>query len=603
VDREAAPMSRMTVAVLGLLVVLLGLVAWREFATERREQRENDVRLFEGVDPARVVRLRVENLVRDQHLVFERGADGRWTMTDPWQAPADQNLLNHLFQTALDRRGSPVPEAGASAADLGLDPPRVLLEMEEAIDGKSRRTRVELGAIDLDNAHMSVRAGGRFLRTWRDLDTTLDHGLEDFLEHRVVDISPLDVVEVHRRGRLAFEPGAPPTDVSFDAMLEDGSWRLTSPYEAAIDPQGGAILVQGLCLVKMESYADFGQRVLADFGLDPAELTIALGTLSGRTFAIRFGRPGHEPGARWYATVEGRKFVWTIDGRAVERYAAPVEEFLDHAISRIKLPDADALSMVEGGRELRLWKERANELEQPVWKVAERPRSDAAFSPAAEADRRKVEDLLTAVARTEILEFRAGEALAESEVRGSVVVQSGDLRQGGQFGAEIEGKDGDRLVRFRRIGDSVVSLVPVSLVALGEASVDDLRSRILVEAMETEQRELRLAGSGRTRRFVRGPKGLWTRPGIDQEAKELHAVLDGLMIVRASEHLPPQAEPLVDPVEIVLTSQLDMRIAFVIGFVPEAEESRRVQFERDGRRAVLQDQDLYTRLQRILESD
>lgn len=584
-------MSRTTLWVLIGLVVLLGFAAWRQLAVEESEAKESEARLFEGVDPARVVRIRVEHLGRGLHLVFERNEGGRWSMIEPHSAPAAQPLVDHLFQTALERRGTPVPPEEARAKDLGLDPPRIILEMEESIEGRTRRTRVDLGAIDLDGAHMAVRAGGRFLRTWRDLDTTLDHGLEDFMSHEIVDVSPLEVVEVHRRGALARMGETEPSDISFDAKLEEGSWRVTSPYSAALDPQGSALFVQSVTVLQVEAYADFGRRLLADFGLDPPELSITLGTISAKTFTLRFGRPEHRPGASWYAAADGMPYVWLVDGRAVELYAAPIEEFLDHALTRIPVAAVDAVSMELDGRELRLWLEKPNDLEKPRWMVSERPAKGAASSPAIRADRNQVEDLLGAIARVEFASFDTAGSLAESEIRGSIVVQTGDLRQGGMIGAE------GAALRVQRLGDSIVGLVDPAILATMKTPARNLWRLVVVELAEVEMQELSLTRGEVSKRYVRSSKGLWTLPDLKLEAKELHGVLDGLMIVRASRHVAKEeAVPLSDPIEIEARTSSGVIVKFVVGIV---EGEGQVEFE--GRRAVLKDQDLHERLVAILK--
>lgn len=594
-------MSRTTLWVLIGIVVLLGFAAWRQRAGEEQAASTNDVLLFEGVDPSRVVRIRAEHLGRGLHLVFERDAKGRWAMIEPHAAPAEQGLVGHLFQTALERRGTPVPEAEARAEDLGLDPPRVLLEMEEAIEGTTKRTRIDIGAIDLDGAHMSVRAGGRLLSTWRDLDTTLDHGIEDWMNHEIVDVSPLEVVEVHRRGKLARVGESEARDVSFDALLEDGAWRVTSPYSAALDPQGAALFVQGVTVLRVKSYADFGRRLLSDFGLDPPEISISLGTVSNRTFTIKFGRPEHRPDAQWYAAADGMPFVWVVDGRAVELYAAPIEEFLDNALTRIPVGEADGVSLELDGRELRMWISRPNELAKPVWMVAERPDRGSAFTPGILADRNRVEDVLGTIARAEFAHFLPGETLAEGEVRGAIVVQAGELRQGGRIGGAVAGKEGGSALRFQRTGDSIAGLADPALIELVKTPARSLWRLVVVELVETEQEELRLTRGETARRYVRGSKGLWTPPDLEIEARELHGVLDELMIVRATKHLgTEEAGKLADPIEVEVTSTTGLKVKYVVGIAEGAADADRVQVEFEGRRAVLKDQDLHARLVAIL---
>ena len=132
----------------------------------------------------------------------------------------------------------------------------------------------------------------------------------------------------------------------------------------------------------------------------------------------------------------------------------------------------------------------------------------------------------------------------------------------------------------------------------------DRSQAVIVELVEIEQQELRLARGDASKRYVRGSKGLWTPPGIEIEARELHGVLDGLMIVRAAKHLAPEeAGPLADPIEVEATAIGGGKVKFVVGLAPGAAEGERAQVEVEGRRSVLQDQDLHARLVAILAKE
>jgi hypothetical protein len=595
-------MSRTTLLVLAALVVLLGLAAWRQLRLEEREKKAADVPLFEGVDPARVTRILVENLVRDQHMVFERDGRGRWRMSEPTSVPADQGMVQHLFESALDRHGTPVPEAEARPRDLGLDPPRAIVEIEEDLGGSVRRSRVDLGAVDLDGAHLNVRAHGLLLRTWRDLDTTLDRVVEDFMSHDAVDIAPHEVVEVHRRGSLARERDAPPADLTLDALLEDGIWRATAPVSAPLDPQAASLYVQGVAALRVKSYADFGRRLLADYGLDPAEMTLSLSTLSNEVRTLRFGRPGHAVGRAWHCTLEGQPFVWIVEDHAAELFAAPIEEFLDQSLTRLPMQAIDGVSLVLEGRELRLWREKDAGRAGSAWKVAERSTPEAAFTPGVPADRGKVEDLLGKIGRAEIAKFLAGEALSPGEVRGSLAVQAGEERQGGSLGAEVGSPKSGRAVRYQRTGDSVAGLVDPALLELFRTPVGELSSLLLLDLPELEQSELTLSRGEVHKRYLHGSKGLWTPPGVEIEARELRDVLDALTIVRVARHLGAgEHAALSDPVAVEFKSLVGVKVSYTVGVAAEAAEGERVQIDTGGRRAVLKDQGLHKRLLLVLE--
>jgi len=217
------------------------------------------------------------------------------------------------------------------------------------------------------------------------------------------------------------------------------------------------------------------------------------------------------------------------------------------------------------------------------------------------ADRNRVEDLLGAIARLEFGGFLPGEGLAEAEIRGSIIVQAGDVRQGGRVGASVAGREGGAAVRFQRSGDSIAGLVDPALLDTLKTPARGLWRLVVLDLVEVDLQELSLSRADATRRYVRSSKGLWTPPGIGIEAKELHGVLDGLMIVRATKHLgPEESAALADPIRVEASSTGGGKVKYVVGIAEGAAEGERVQVEYEGRRAVLKDQDLHARLVAIL---
>jgi hypothetical protein len=595
--------NRATLLLLAILVAGLGYFAWREVRHEEQAKKDEDVRLFEGVDPARVKRFLVENLERNLHLAFERDARGRWRMVEPMDFAADQNVVGHLYDLLIDRRAPVVPEAQANPKELHLEPPRVILQMEVDVDGKPQRTRVDVGALDLDGAHLFVRANGRVLRTWRDIDTALNRSLEGYMSRDITRLAPDEVVEIHRTGSLVRTPGTKAADLRFDALLDDGVWRATAPVTAPLDPQAAGLYVQGICALHGGNFADFGKRLLSDFGLDPPEMTLTLSTVSARTLVLRFGRTEHFVGGEWHCILEGEPTVWIVDPAPVEYFDTEVELLIDPNLTRLPTAAVDGLSLALDGRELRLWHEKTTGPPAKPWMVSERPAADAAFTPGAPADAHRVEDLLGRVAKITIGKFLPGETLAETEVRGTIVVQAGDQRAGGRIGADAATAEKGRAVRFQRSGDSIAGIVDPEILDVLKTPMDGLLSLLVVELTEIEQAELELAGAGVTKRYVHGTKGLWTPPDVPFEARELRDVLDALMIVRATRHLGTNGlAPLEQPIEVTLKNLAGTSTTYTIGLAPGAAEGEKAEVDRGGRRSVLKDQGLHERLMKILQA-
>jgi len=591
-------MSRKTLLVLLLVVAGLGFAVWRESRREAGAKQAEEIALFEGVDPSRVLRLRIENLERDQHIAFEPDGRGRWQMVEPLRIEADQELVQHLLRILVDRRATPELETGSTPADLHLAPPRAILEVEVEPRGQANRMRVDLGAIDIDGAHVHVRSNGRLLRTWRDIDTMLDRPLDEWMSHAILALPPDEVVEIHRRGRIASgaaDAALPEPD--FDALLEDGTWRATTPVTGLLSPETMHLYVQGIAGLRAASFADFGRALLADLGLDPPEITVTLSTVSARTAVVRFGRSRRAAGEPWHCSVDGKPYVWIVEAPLVEFFDASVEILLDPSLSRLPVDEVEALTLAFEGRELRLWREKTEARPWVLWKVSERAGPETAYSPGLLADKSRVEDLLARVSHAQIVRFLPGTSLSPGESRGTIALQAGEERAGGQIGGDVQGEGRVRAVRYQRSGDSLAGLLDAEVLGLLRTPMAELLSLLVVDLQEIEQAGLEISGGGVAKRFVRSTKGLWTPPDLAVEARELRDVLDSLLILRATEHRGDGALPaLDDPIRVEFTSVRGTKTAYTVGLARDAAEPGRVEVERDGRRSVLKDQGLHRRL-------
>ena len=594
-------MSRKTILALALLVGVLGFLVWRQREGEVLEKQGEEVAILEGVERSRVRRLLVENLRRGKSFAFDRLEDGRWRMTEPISMPAEPGRVQRILDLMLERRGSPFPRELADARELELEPPRAIVEVEEEVEGARKRTRVDFGALDLDGLHFAVRARGRILRTWRDIDTAIEGTLDDFIDHQVVERPTRDVVEIHRRGSLEV-PGAEPVDLGLDALAEQGVWQSTSPFAARLDPQGAAVFVQAALGLRGTTFADVGRRLLSDFGLDPAEFTIALGTTRAETLTLRFGRPRHDAREAWHCALEGVPIVWTIDEASLGFLTVPASALADAKIVRLPSSEVDGISLALEGRELRLWRVRVAGPKEGRWLASERASRDAAFSESLPADLGRVEDLVARIGALEIADFQPGMELPAAEIRGSIAVQAKEEQQGGSVGADVGDLERGRAVRFQRRGDTLAALVDPAVLDLLATPLADVLSLLVVDVPELDLVELSISGGGVRRRFVRGSKGLWTPPEVAVEARELHPVLDGITILRALRYVTDASPaPLAEPIEIELVASNGALTKFTVGLGPDdAPAGERVQVDREGRRAVAKDQDLHRRLSAVL---
>ena len=318
-------MNSKTLLVLLSAVLLLGVAAWWTRSRQATDARESEIALFEGVERGRIRAFEIENVAHGERVRFERGADGVWVVTDPVRANADIALVDQVLGPALERRGTPVPLADSDPAKLGLEPPRSVLTLEELVDGTVRTQRAEFGEPDLDGDRVVVRVRGRLVRTWRDLATTLARNAEDFRSHQLLALDPRQILELERTGTFTLPDGRA-IDANFAAFADGGAWRATTPVHAQLDPLGMSIWITALSRLGIASYVDFGTTPLANFGLDPPEVTLSIGTAAATLPLLRFGRVNHDRNADWLCSVAGDPHVYAIDPGAVGLLTAGVED-------------------------------------------------------------------------------------------------------------------------------------------------------------------------------------------------------------------------------------------------------------------------------------
>jgi len=581
-----------TLILLVIVVLLLGFFALRTADHEERTLADADVRLFPGLDENLVTSLRIENVVRDLHMRFERDASGVWTLSDPVAALVEPGTVELVVQAALRARGRSLgEEERANPALLGLDPPRFVVELFE---GSSVRQRAEIGAVELDGARVFARVGDKFLRISREIEPLLDRDLHEFRASSISGIDPRHVVEVRRRGSAPLDGAGPAPDASFDAVLVDGAWRATAPVTGRLDPAGMALYVQSCATYRFDSIFDEGARTLNALGLDPPELRIELGTTGTEVVEILLGRPGPNREGSWLGTRTGSRIVWPIVWNDVGFLATPIRDLLDHKILRARRSGVTKIELDTPAGHVRLARGAKG------WTRAAARAGSTVFGPELLAETRAVEDVLGALERYELTGFLEGRTFeaGAAPIRWKVDGEYGPAS--GSFGAAHVDASGASGVLFQRDDETAVGHGDAGILAVLALDPAFFLSLRLLESNEVDLRAIRLRSGALERSFERNAKGLWIRSGGEVEARELRPLLDGLLFLRASQRIPEDGRAtLAEGIEIEFATHAGESRHVVIGIATVGTE-RRVEIEVDGGRGVAQDQRLHEKLQSLL---
>lgn len=557
-----------TLVGLVFLVALLAALWWqKEREVARGGPELGEYPLCPGLELERVRAVRVDQLERGFQLGFERDAAGRWFLTDPLAYPAQTALVRMLLTSLANARAEPAPEV--QAAQVGLEPPKVVLECVQLEDGGERTLRVELGTFDHDPAriyarvpgHPAALAGGTdVFRTTRSLATTLDRNPDDYRERHALSLRPDEVIALRRSGQVQLEPNAGRVDLAFDALVTPDGWKSGAGTAVSLDPNAMGLFVRGACELSAERFVDDSPSDLTRWGLAPPAFTLELESLGNPPVQLDFGHePSPDPRAlaelRWYVQRRGFAHVWEAKLRDVQLLSSPADLFFDQLVVRALRSDVLRLELEGGGGR------RVLERDKKAWVVREaRGTEPAALAAALESAPRHpgnpgaIEEALGLLESLQLAEHLEGEAFEPCDPPlACTLVTRGGVLQGGRIGrATRDPKSAAQGRQFLRFGDELVALVDERVVELCERPLDAFRARKLQQIQESEVRMIELEHAGTTYAFVNTGDNLWNPRGQGVQApQDFLQSLDGLLNLGAQRWL--DAAP---PHEVQLTVRI-----------------------------------------------
>jgi hypothetical protein len=592
-------LSRVTTLLLLLVVGALGFFVYQQAEREAEHPPETLEALFKGVEPTRVSAIRFENLERSIHARFERDDRGAWFLTDPIAYPAAPEIVEQVLQIVAGNLAGPVPPALADRTAAGLAPVRGFLEVEETMpEGPVRRTRVELGGVDLDGQRVFVARDGRVLRTPRNLETVLERDLPDLRSRRLFRVDPSTVVELERLGRIYLENSAPSADWS--AVAEGESWRMYRPLRARLDGHGMQLYTTLLGSLRARRFVtDLPDADLAPYGLAPAWFSVRLRDSRGAESIVEFGQ---NESRTTYARHPGLPHVYELDDQSWNMLVEGVDNLgllMEHWFHRLRRDSLKEVTLERGGRVTRLSRSTEGK-----WSVSERPVGETEFRLAVPAEHAAVDDLLTRLENdaklTYLLDRRPEDAFPEGAPRDSIwLTPYGDRRQGGFVGGLVEAADGTQLLAFAREDEGVLAGLDPALSEVLDLDAAHFFRRVVWDVTEVLLRELTITHADRTKRYVRGDGFTWRPSDADVPARELRQLLDSILFLKADGEVPAaERSELTDIVRLELVDADGLRLVAELGVNPAGV----VELIHGVRRAKALDQGLHAALKALCGS-
>lgn len=584
-------MRRATLIVLVVLVGGLALLLRQRARDLADPERQGfDHALLAGLAADDVMALRIDHLERASQVKLERDAQGTWYMTEPVAYPAEPSVLRQIL-TELERARGPLEPAPA-LAELGLAPPKIVLEAFVPEGGALRARRVELGANDVDprlvlarvpgHAASAPGADGAVLRVSRALFSAVDHPADGFRLTRITPVRGDRVISLRRRGATAVEEHGV-VDLDLDAVLESGGWRRVDPPRAALHPVAMGLLARAAAELRADRFVDDSPDDLAPYGLDPPAMHVEIEDDFGQRAVLHFGFAPEEADVpfvdrRWFAKRAEAPYVFGVSWQNARTLAQPANLLYDDQILRAFRTDVVRVELEAEGR--RVVVERAEER----WSVAE---GETRFP----ADPGRVEDLLAALEQTRIGDAPPDVAFApEDPPRRITVTTTGDVRWGGDFGGPARNPaDGAAGVAFRRFGDDLVGLVADDVARLTSLRPEDLRTWDLHKLVERDVARIAVSRGEQSLSYAHREDDWFAEDDSAAVAPLVGALFDHLLHPVAVEWLAPEgAEMLADACEIRLTTTAGADVELTIGRAADGAVEARTP---DGRRALLREGD------------
>jgi hypothetical protein len=558
-------MGKRTLLVLVLLVAGLAFLRLqRARETARGGPALGEFPLCPELAAERVRALRVEHLERSFQIKFERDAAGRWFLTDPVHYPAQSALVRTLLATLEGARGEPAPEA--DLAQVGLDPPQVVIECTLAAQegGGERRVRIELGALDVDPSRIYARVPGHpsaavsgcdVFRTTRVLANTLERFPDDYRDRRATALPAQEVVALRRRGQVYLEEEGRVEDLLFDALLGPDGWKRVGELPTvSLDPSAMGLLARGATELAIERFVDDSPQDLTRWGLDPPAFTLEIELVGGETELLSFGnreKAVDVPVAErvWYCQRQGYAHVWEVRTRDVELLTRPAELFFDQFVMRALRTDVARLELEGGGTRRVLAREKKG------WSVREESgavegATGEGGASAQPGNASAIEEALALLERVQLAEHLESEPFEPCQPPCSfaVVLQNGTRFAGALGRATRDPKSAAEGRQYLRAGDAVVALIDVAVYELCQRPGDDFRSRKVHEIQESLLRVIELEHGGKSYAFVNTGDNVWNPKGQSIRAPDAFLQsLDGLLNLGAKRWLAavPEHEQLL----------------------------------------------------------
>jgi len=326
------------IAALAACAVFIVIRSGYRGATQRRGETApaGGERIFQ---PAPIGAKELSIIAADGKTIAFAKADGKWVMTEPIRARADEYKVNQLADVMLSNTAEGI-EDGADDEVTGLGKPAWTVKL---IDSADRSYSLAVGkAVPMSGgAKTYVRAGegGGVFAADFNFAEKLSRPVSDYRDKSVWDIRPAQVARVTIAGRESYE-----------LIRSDDGWQVVAPQvSAAADEDQVRVLLDKLAYLTVSEFVSDSPAGLAVYGLQNPRLIVTIqlrgnptassaattaatqATQPGETFTLALGG---KAGEKVYARLLEGRSVFQLPASAFDDLQPPLSEIRDRRLLR-----------------------------------------------------------------------------------------------------------------------------------------------------------------------------------------------------------------------------------------------------------------------------
>jgi hypothetical protein len=325
--------AKKTILIAVLFIIVAAYYVWDQKRIKTNEARqEAESRLITPKKDA----LTDISIERKQGALKLEKQGGRWVITQPVRAGADETAVNSLLDE-IDRAKKTNPfDAKGKPEDFGLKDPSIKAEFKAA--GANYIQNVELGSKTTagDEVYAQIPKDKKIFTVSTSLETQLSKSANELRDKRLLPANLNEATSL----TLSFD------GLVFEMEKKEGKWELLKPIRAKADDDKISEILREWNNAKAEDFIDTRPLNLATYGLDRPSLTATVCAKEKdrpATLTLLVGGKVPKNESMQYAMAQGGNNAFTVRSQALEKLRPTLNDLRSKELFTLKSSDVSRL--------------------------------------------------------------------------------------------------------------------------------------------------------------------------------------------------------------------------------------------------------------------